>query len=83
MGSPMVTSPVPASTPTPPLAHLTTRGMAGAASFQRDAAGFPKPVSFAAQGAHEADVLAGRSILPGQTRDLLTPGGAPLGVPGL
>eukprot|EP00961_Rhodomonas_salina_P070937 952524-Rhodomonas_salina.1 len=84
----MDASPVPASASTPSgsgsaVAHLTTLGAASLGKPQLDTAGFPKPVSFAALGVHEADVLAGRSILPGQSRDPLTPGGAPHGVPGL
>eukprot|EP00961_Rhodomonas_salina_P147292 1982163-Rhodomonas_salina.1 len=80
----MVISPLPVAhaTAVPTGASLTsytTTGAAGlsnaGARFQLDAAGFPRPVSLAALGGQEADLLAA------QSRDPLTSGGAPLGVP--
>eukprot|EP00961_Rhodomonas_salina_P141639 1907209-Rhodomonas_salina.1 len=61
---------------------MTTAGAAGMGrqpTLPSNATGFPQQVSLAALGGQDADLLAGRSVLPSQSRDPLTSGGAPAG----
>eukprot|EP00961_Rhodomonas_salina_P158661 2135805-Rhodomonas_salina.1 len=54
----------------------------GSTSFHSNAVGLPAPISLAYVGPHEADLLAGRSLLPSQTYVPLFDGGA-RSVPGI